>query len=154
MGSVNEEITRIATAKASIEGAIEECGVDVPAEDKIDTYSDYIREIPAAVFSQFNLDQVGGTNKYIKSIKQENGTISAEAGDTTSTVTNNSTALITSGGVFSALSQYQPLTTEEINDIVDNNFILMVGSGSGSGIDEALIEEASLEDGLEDPDNK
>jgi hypothetical protein len=30
----------------------------------------------------------------------------------------------------------------------------MVGSGSGSGIDEALIEEASLVDGLEDPDNK
>lgn len=80
MGSVNEEITRIATAKASIERAIEECGVDVPAEDKIDTYSYYIGKIPEAVFTQFNLSQVGGDNQYIKSISQTNGMINAQTG--------------------------------------------------------------------------
>ena len=109
MGSVNEEITRIADAKAAIEEAIEDCGVDVPDGNRIDTYSDYIRAIPEAVFSQFNLDTVGGDNKYIKSISQTNGKISASAGDTTSTVTTGSTALITSGGVYSELRKYLPL---------------------------------------------
>lgn len=80
MGSVNEEITRIAGAKAAIEGAIEYCGVDVPDADKIETYAARIKEIPAAVFSQFNSEEVGGTGYYIQSISQTNGVISAQTG--------------------------------------------------------------------------
>lgn len=80
MGSVNEEITRIANAKEAIEEAIEFCGIDVPDEDKIDTYSDYIRAIPEAVFSQFNLATVGGDDLYVKSISQTNGVINAQTG--------------------------------------------------------------------------
>ena len=66
--SVKGEIDRIADAKTNIKGAIEGCGVDVPAEYTIDKYAELIEDIPAAVFSQFNLPEVGGTNKYIKSI--------------------------------------------------------------------------------------
>lgn len=41
------------------------------------------------------------------------------------------------------------LSEEEITNIVAESFILIAGSGSGSGmgIDEALIDEASLEEG-------
>lgn len=85
MGSVNDEINRIAGAKASIEEAIEYCGVDVPDGDKIDTYSDYIRAIPEAVFSQLNASLVGGTDKFISSIQQTDGTIKATAGGLVST---------------------------------------------------------------------
>lgn len=80
MGSVNDEITRIAGAKAAIEEAIEYCGVDVLDGSKIETYAERIMQIPAAVFSQFNSDEEGGEDEYIKSIKQENGVISATTG--------------------------------------------------------------------------
>jgi hypothetical protein len=39
MGSVYEEITRLETAKADIETAIEGCGVNVPDTDLISTYA-------------------------------------------------------------------------------------------------------------------
>lgn len=80
MGSVNDEITRIAGAKAAIEEAIEYCGVDVLDGSKIETYAERIMQIPAAVFSQFNSDEEGGEDEYIESIKQENGVISATTG--------------------------------------------------------------------------
>lgn len=80
MGSVNDEITRIAEAKVSIEEAIEDCGVNVPDGNKINTYSNYIRAIPEAVFSQFNSAQKGGDDEYIKSISQTNGVINAQTG--------------------------------------------------------------------------
>ena len=80
MGSVNEEITRIADAKTDIKNAIEDCGVDVDDTYKIDTYDDYIRAIPAAVFSQFNVSQIGDNDTYIKYISQVNGKIEATTG--------------------------------------------------------------------------
>lgn len=104
MGSVNDEINRIAEAKASIEKAIEYCGVDVPDGNKINTYSDYIRAIPEAVFSQFNVPTIGGDNRYIKSISQRNGVIGASVGDIINTVKKDSTAPITSGGVYDYVS--------------------------------------------------
>lgn len=80
MGSVNDEITRIAGAKTAIKNAIEDCGVDVNDTYTIDTYDDYIRAIPSAVFSQFNVDTIGGTDQFIQSIKQTNGLIEATVG--------------------------------------------------------------------------
>lgn len=80
MGSVYKEISRLETAKQDIETAIEYCGVNVPDTELIDTYANYIRQIPSAVFSQFNADLVGGTDKFISSIKQTNGIIKATAG--------------------------------------------------------------------------
>lgn len=80
MASVKGEIDRIATAKANIETAIEDCGVDVPNTALISTYADYVRAIPNAVLSQLNLSEVGGDDKYIKKISQTNGVISASAG--------------------------------------------------------------------------
>lgn len=109
MGSVNEEITRIADAKEKIEEAIEDCGVDVPDGDKINEYAKYIKAIPEAVFSQFNVGQIGDNNTYIKYISQSAGKISAEAGTPDTKVKQNSTALITSGGVFDKLGEYLPL---------------------------------------------
>lgn len=115
MGNVNVgvkgEIDRIAGAKTDIKTAIEECGVDVDDTYKIDTYDDYIRAIPAAVFSQFNSDQVGDdTTTYIKWISQTNGKISATAGSTIGSVRQNSTALVTSGGVYDEIIKYLPLS--------------------------------------------
>ena len=80
MGSVYKEISRLETAKQDIETAIEYCGVNVPDTELIDTYANYIRQIPSAVFSQLNADLVGGTDKFISSIKQTNGIIEATAG--------------------------------------------------------------------------
>lgn len=85
MGSVYNEIERIENAKSDIETAIEECGVDVPDTELIDTYSTYVRQIPSAVFSSFNVDAVGGTDKYIQSIKQVNGLIETTVGGLVST---------------------------------------------------------------------
>ena len=80
MGSVYKEISRLETAKQDIETAIEYCGINVPDSELIDTYADYIKQIPSAVFSQLNADLVGGTDKFISSIKQTNGIIEATAG--------------------------------------------------------------------------
>lgn len=85
MGTINEQITRLETAKSDIETAIETCGVNVPDEELIDTYASYIRQIPSAVFSQLNADLVGGPDAFITSIKQTNGTIEATAGGLVST---------------------------------------------------------------------
>ena len=85
MGTINEQITRLETAKSDIETAIETCGVNVPDEELIDTYASYIRQIPSAVFSQLNADLVGGPDAFISSIKQTNGTIEATAGGLVST---------------------------------------------------------------------
>jgi hypothetical protein len=47
------------------------------------------------------------------------------------------------------------LTEEEISAIIESSFILTVGSGgSGDGIDEALVNEASLEENLEGDGNE
>lgn len=85
MASVQGEINRIATAKSDIESAIEYCGVDVPNTALISTYADYIRAIPTTIFSKLNYDSVGGTDKYIESISQSNGVISATTGTTATT---------------------------------------------------------------------
>lgn len=111
MGSVNVEIDRIAGAKTAIKGAIEECGVEVQ-DGLIGTYADRIKKIPAAVFSQFTLDQpIGRENTYIKWVFQKDGKITADYGETTDTVDDDptSTALVTSGGVYSKVSEYLPL---------------------------------------------
>lgn len=85
MGSVHNEISRLETAKSDIEAAIEACGVPVPDTDLISTYATYIRQIPSAVFSELNYDQVGGGDTYIKTIKQTNGLIEATTGGLVST---------------------------------------------------------------------
>lgn len=80
MSSVYEEIKRLETAKSKIEKAIETCGVNVPDDELIDTYASYISQIPQAVFSGLNAEKVGGPDKFIQSIEQENGVIKAEFG--------------------------------------------------------------------------
>ena len=85
MGSVLKEISRLETAKQDIETAIEYCGVNVPDTELIDSYANYIRQIPSAVFSTLYADLVGGTDKFISSIKQTNGIIEATAGGLVST---------------------------------------------------------------------
>ena len=132
MGSVNEEINRIAGAKTAIKEAIENCGVDVPDENRIEKYAEHIEDIPAAVFSQFTLEQpVGGENKYIKSVTQENGLVIATAGDITyNAATENSADLITSGGVFTTVSNYLPLSGGKMTGPIVFN---------GSDVDRYLI---------------
>jgi hypothetical protein len=85
MGNVNSEIARIEQAKDNIEAAIENCGVDVPDTELISDYATYINKIPEAVFAQFQLAKQGGTDEYIESIEQVNGTISVATGGLAST---------------------------------------------------------------------
>lgn len=85
MGNVNSEIARIEQAKDNIEAAIENCGVDVPDTELISDYATYINKIPAAVFAQFQLAKQGGTDQYIESVEQVNGTISVATGGLAST---------------------------------------------------------------------
>lgn len=85
MSSVYDEITRLKTAKEDIETAIETCGVNVPDTSLISTYASYIRQIPAAIFSDLNVDISGGAGSYIESIEQEDGKIVTTTGGTVST---------------------------------------------------------------------
>lgn len=80
MGSVYEEITRLETAKADIETAIEGCGVNVPDTKLISDYAQYIRQIPSAVFSDLDVGPFGGEDMYIKTIEQKDGLITAATG--------------------------------------------------------------------------
>lgn len=80
MGSVYEEITRLETAKADIETAIEGCGVNVPDTKLISDYAQYIRQIPSAVFSDLDVGPFGGEDMYIKTIEQKDGLITATTG--------------------------------------------------------------------------
>lgn len=80
MGSVLKEISRLETAKQDIETAIEYCGVDVPDTELIDTYANYIKQIPSAVFSELNVNPIGGNDTYIKTVGQTNGLITATTG--------------------------------------------------------------------------
>lgn len=136
MGSVKGEIDRIAGAKTDIKDAIEDCGVDVLNEDRIETYAGYIRDIPDAVFAKFNVPQVGNDNTYIKYISQTNGKISATTGDTTGTVTKDSAALITSGGVYNEIINYLPLSGGKMtgpivfNGSDSDRYLIRVNNGS------------------------
>jgi hypothetical protein len=82
MGSITDEIIRINNAKTDINAAIIASGGPGPetTEDTIDTYAARISAIPDAVFSKFTVDQIGSDNTYIKWIKQNNGTITADTG--------------------------------------------------------------------------
>ena len=80
MASVYEEIERISKAKEDIEDAIESCGVTVPDTELIDKYANYIRSIPNNIFSNLNVDTIGGGDTFIRSIKQINGKINANIG--------------------------------------------------------------------------
>ena len=95
MGSVYEEITRLETAKTDIETAIEGCGVSVPDTKLISDYAQYIRQIPSAVFSELNVDPVGGEDLYIQSIKQEDGLINATTGGLVSSTSSGLVPKIT-----------------------------------------------------------
>lgn len=147
MGSVNGEIARIAGAKEDIEKAIEDCGVDVPDGDRIETYAERISEIPAAVFSQFTLEQpVGGDGKYIKSVTQENGLVIAAAGDTTSDAASvNSYALITSGGVYKTVSKYLPLSGGELT-----GDLVLKSETDGADTPALIFQRGTAKDGYYD----
>lgn len=107
MASVKGEIDRIATAKANIETAIEDCGVNVPNTALISTYADYVRAIPNAVLSQLNLSEVGGSDKYIKKISQTNGVISAsEGGVFTKSGSSASVGLVPKPSTTAGTSKY------------------------------------------------
>lgn len=82
MGSINEQITRIEDAKTDINAAIIASGGPEPLtpEATIETYAARISKIPEAVFSKFTTDKIGNDNTYIKWVKQENGTITADTG--------------------------------------------------------------------------
>ena len=56
-----------------------------------------------AQINSLDASEVGGTNKYIKSISESNGVITAVAGDVDTDVTRDSTNLITSGAVYAAM---------------------------------------------------
>lgn len=78
--SVRNEITRLETAKQDIETAIESCGVNVPATEKISAYASYIRQIPSAIFSELNAGPFGGADAFIRTMEQTDGVIEATTG--------------------------------------------------------------------------
>ena len=54
--------------------------------------------------NSLDVNAVGGASKYISCISETNGKISATAGSTTSSITEGSSSLVTSGGVHTALT--------------------------------------------------
>ena len=57
----------------------------------------------ADALSGLDASEVGGSGKYIKTISETDGVISATAGDVDTTVTNGSSNLVTSGAVYTAI---------------------------------------------------
>lgn len=79
--SINNELTRIETAKSDINLAIiSSGGPSGNDDDLIDTYANRIRSIPQAVLSSLNVNLKGGINQFIQSIEQTNGLIEATVG--------------------------------------------------------------------------
>lgn len=79
--SIDNELIRIETAKSDINLAIiSSGGPSGNDDDLIDTYANRIRSIPQAVLSSLNVDLIGGSDKFIQSIKQTNGLIEATVG--------------------------------------------------------------------------
>jgi len=62
--------------------------------------------------------EVGGDGKYITTISESDGVILAAAGDTTSSVTEDSTALVTSGGVATKIASLNFTDTPETHKFV------------------------------------
>lgn len=69
----------------------------------------------AAAIQALDVAEAGGTNKYIKAISETDGKISATEGTVDTVVTANSTNLITSGAVNSALSSSETTLQGNIN---------------------------------------
>ena len=95
--AINDELTRIETAKADIKSAIVECGVDdiedlTSAQDKIEVYADYIRQIPQAVFSTLKIQLTG-------SVTSEETGFNASGLASIATTTNHSHSGFTVFGV-------------------------------------------------------
>lgn len=79
-----------------------------PASNTVDTYSStgtdpVSGKAVAAAIGTLDVSSVGGTNKYIKTISETNGKISATAGTVDTSVTADSSNLITSGAVKAAI---------------------------------------------------
>lgn len=64
----------------------------------------------ANAINALDVASVGGNNKYIKAISETDGKISATEGTVDTTVTQNSSNLITSGAVYSAVQGITPPT--------------------------------------------
>ena len=71
----------------------------------------------AAAIQALDVAEVGGTNKYIKAISETDGKISATEGTVDTVVTANSTNLITSGAVNSALTSSETTLQGNINTL-------------------------------------
>ena len=157
MGSVHNEISRLETAKSDIEAAIEACGVPVPDTDLISTYATYIRQIPSAVFSGLNYDQVGGGDTYIKTIKQTNGLIEATTGGLVSTsqsgltpkIENAATAIATQADEWvltsnkGAIPTWKKLPANAFKNDNNNTTYSLSGGLSGNNYIVTLTDSSS-----------
>ncbi len=79
------------------------------------------KEIDLSNFKLLGLDvdEIGGNNKYIKSVKQTEGKISAEVGEITNEVSADNNNLITSNGVFNFIDNVKNELHDEIDSIED-----------------------------------
>ena len=73
----------------------------------------------ANAINALDVASVGGNNKYIKAISETDGKISATEGTVDTTVTQNSSNLITSGAVYSAVQSITPQTV--VNSVTVGN---------------------------------
>lgn len=67
--------------------------------------------VSAAAINALDVNEVGGSGKYITAISQTDGSISASAGTADTTVTSASTNLVTSGAVYTAVENATPTWT-------------------------------------------
>lgn len=77
------------------------------------------KEIDLSNFKLLGLDvnEIGGNNKYIKSVKQTEGKISAEVGEITNEVSADNNNLITSNGVFNFIDNVKNELHDEIDSV-------------------------------------
>ena len=77
------------------------------------------KEIDLSNFKLLGLDvdEIGGNNKYIKSIKQTEGKILAEVGEITNEVSADNNNLITSNGVFNFIDNVKNELHDEIDSV-------------------------------------
>lgn len=114
MGTIKGEIERIEQAKSAIDTAIIASGGPAGSnDDLIDTYADRVKAIPSAVLSNLNMTQIGGDDSYIKTLKQENGVITATLG----------------GLVTTAKSGLAPAATNKSAGNIDSKTLILATNG-------------------------
>ena len=116
-------------------GLTKDALTDLYSVDRVNTNSDKIDEFAGqvnAAISAMDAAEVGGAGKYIKSISETDGVISATAETMDTTPTQDSAKAVTSGGVYTPLAEDRAALVELVDSGAKNKLNYSKTGRSGS----------------------